>query len=111
MQLRCGRPTGDEVNGRDTRTAGRGIHRLGDRYGEQALGGVAVVWREDSGWQVEDSVNFRPNVARLLLTSGSRRWYVIGDYIPPNDAAAVAEICPVTRSWDVQPLGWRRWRW
>ena len=34
-------------------------------------GGVAVVWREDAGWQMEGIVNFGPNVAIFLLKSGS----------------------------------------
>ena len=52
-------------------------------------GGVAVVFREDVGWKLEGIVNFGPNVASFLLTLGSRRWYVVGVYVPPNDAPAV----------------------
>ena len=53
------------------------------------LEGVVVVRREDSGWQVEGIVKFGPNVARLLLTSRSQTWYVVGAYVTPNDAPAV----------------------
>ena len=37
---------------------------------EQAVGGggVALVWREDAGWQVEGIVNFVTNVESFLLT-------------------------------------------
>ena len=41
------------------------------------------------GWQVEVIFNFSPNVASFLLTSGSRKWYVVGAYVPPNDAPDV----------------------
>ena len=35
---------------------------------------------------MEGVINFGPNVAILLLTSGSRRLYVIGAYMPPHEA-------------------------
>ena len=41
------------------------------------------------GFKVEGIVNFCLNVSGFFLTSGSRRWYVIGAYMPPNDAPAV----------------------
>ena len=44
--------------------------------------------RENVGWQVEGIVNFLPNVESFLLNSGSRRWYVVGAYMPPHDAPA-----------------------
>ena len=49
-------------------------------------GGVAVVWREEAGWQVKGIINFGPNLASFLLTLGSRRFYLVGAYDPPNDA-------------------------
>ena len=54
--------------------------------------GIAVVWREYSGWQVKRVVNFGPNVSSFFLTSGLRRWYVIGAYVPPHGAPAVHRI-------------------
>ena len=47
-------------------------------------GEILVLWREDAGWQVQGIVNFSPNVASLLMTLGSRRWYVVGAYAPPT---------------------------
>ena len=41
---------------------------------------------------MEEIVNFIPNVARLLLTLGSWRWYVIRAYVPPNNVPAVHSI-------------------
>ena len=37
---------------------------------------------------MEGIVNFFPNVESFLLTSGSRRWYVVGAYMPPHDEAS-----------------------
>ena len=41
---------------------------------------------------MEGIINFGPNVENFLLTSGSRIWYVVGAYVPPNDAPAVHRI-------------------
>ena len=44
-----------------------------------------VFWRAEKGWQVENTYSFGPNVVCFLLTLGSRRWYAVEEYIPPND--------------------------
>ena len=41
---------------------------------------------------MEGIINFGPNVASFLLTSGRRRWYVLGAYVPPHDAPSVYRI-------------------
>ena len=38
---------------------------------------------------MEGIVNFGPNLASFLLTSVSRRWYVVGAYMPPHDVPVV----------------------
>ena len=38
---------------------------------------------------MEGIINFGPSVVIFLLTSGSRRWYIVGAYVPPNDAPAI----------------------
>ena len=55
-------------------------------------GGVALVWREATGWQVDNTARFGPNVVSFLLTSGARLWYVGGLYAPPNDVAGVHRL-------------------
>ena len=52
-------------------------------------GGIAVVWQEEAVWQVKGMPNFGPNVVNLLLALGSRRWYVVGAYVPPNGVPTV----------------------
>ena len=37
---------------------------------------------------MEGIVNSGPTVASFLMTSGSRRWYVVGEYVPTHDASA-----------------------
>ena len=56
---------------------------------EPALGGVSVIWREEVGWQIEGITNLEQNVVSLLLTTGSRRYYVVGAYVPPENAPTV----------------------
>ena len=41
-------------------------------------GGVAVAWRDKAGWKVEGISNYGPNVVILFLTTGLRRWYIVG---------------------------------
>ena len=55
-------------------------------------GGIAVVWRWDAVWQLEGMINFVPNVASFLLTSGSWRFYVVVSYVPPNDVPTVNRV-------------------
>ena len=43
-----------------------------------------MVRSEEVGCKVEGIFNFVPNVVNLLLTGGSRRWYVVRAYMPPN---------------------------
>ena len=62
---------------------------MGTRGIEQALGEILTVWRVDTGWQVDGIFNFGPNMASFLLMSGSRIWYIVGAYMPPNNTPAV----------------------
>ena len=41
---------------------------------------------------MESIVNFGPNMESFLLTSGLRRWYIVGAYVPPHDAPDVQRI-------------------
>ena len=65
-------------------------------------GGVSVVWREDAGWQVEGIVNFGPNMESFLLMSGLWRWYVVGAYVPPNEAT---DVHGVEQTLEASPKG------
>ena len=52
-------------------------------------GGVAIIRREEEGWGVEGVRRFGPNVVIFTVTSGQKRWYVVGAYVPPNDLPTV----------------------
>ena len=58
----------------------------------QHRGGVVVIWRAAKGWQVEGMANFGPNMDRFLPTSVARRWYVVGEYVPPNNVPAMHRV-------------------
>ena len=48
--------------------------------------GVAVFYRSDSQFSVEAPQLFGPNVISLHMTSGERRWYIVGLYLVPENA-------------------------
>ena len=39
--------------------------------------------------------NFGPNVVSLIITSGRKRWYGVGDYLPPNNLHMINWISKV----------------
>ena len=51
-----------------------------------------MVWIEKVGWQVEGIANYGLNVVSFVLTTGRRRWYVMGAYVPPNVRASVHRV-------------------
>ena len=71
---------------------GRGVICMGNRGGEQTPGRNICCMEGGHGVKVEGIVNFGPNMERFLLTLGSRIWYVVGVYVPPDDAPAVCRI-------------------
>lgn len=52
-------------------------------------GGVALVCRQATGWQVESEQCFGPNTVGFVLTTGRRRYSCVGTYIPPADTTTV----------------------
>ena len=55
-------------------------------------GGIVIVWREADVWGVEGVRSFGPNVVSFIATSGQKRWYVVGAYVPPNDLPMIQWI-------------------
>jgi exonuclease III len=47
-------------------------------------GGVAICWRDNEISQAEGIRFHGPNVISCEITSGQRRWLLIGAYIPPT---------------------------
>jgi hypothetical protein len=53
-------------------------------------GGIALVWKEGhSFFEVEAACVVTPNLLTFQLITGYERFYVMGIYIPPNDATGV----------------------
>ena len=50
--------------------------------------GIELVWGGDARWQVEGIINFVPNVESFLLMLGLQRWYVVREYVYPNNVPA-----------------------
>ena len=46
--------------------------------------------------------SFGPNVVSFIITSGRKRWYGVGDYVPPKNLLAVHWI---TQALECGPKG------
>ena len=55
-------------------------------------GGVAICVRESSHYVVEETTKFGPNVMAFQLQTGSKRFYIIGAYVPPSDRTTIDQI-------------------
>ena len=55
-------------------------------------GSTAVMWRQEEVWQIKGMTKYGPNVVSFMLTMGWKRWYVVGEYIPPNDQSSVRRV-------------------
>lgn len=55
-------------------------------------GGVALFYKNSPDWQVESVRYHGPNVISFQLVAASRRWGVVGAYIPPSDLDTVEFI-------------------
>jgi hypothetical protein len=67
-------------------------------------GGIALFWRGNISYEVEEMRIWGPNIFSLHLMMGSIRFFVVGCYIPPNDLEALA--C-VDKAWHECPAGAR----
>ena len=50
-------------------------------------GGLATFYRDSEHWQLEAYQTFGNNVVSFQLSSGRRRWHVVGSYVPPESLA------------------------
>ena len=55
------------------------------------LVGIAVICREDSGWQVKGETSFGLNVVNFTITAGRKGWYVVRAYVIPNNKTTCIE--------------------
>ena len=55
-------------------------------------GGVAVFHRPSPHFAVEAVQQFGSNVVGFQLTTGARRWYIIGCYLTPDDTLTIESV-------------------
>ncbi len=65
-------------------------------------GGIALFWRGNILYEVEETRIWGPNVISLHLMMGSTRFFVVGCYIPPSDLETLAYI---DKAWRECPKG------
>ena len=55
-------------------------------------GGVAVFYRPSPHFAVDSIQQFGPNVVGFQLTTGGRRWYIVGCYLAPDDTSTIESV-------------------
>jgi hypothetical protein len=88
----------------------RGIYtRYSSRYSVLALtamlvwqGGIALFWRGNNLYEVEEMRIWGANVISLHLMMGAVHFYVVGCYIPPSDLEMLTHI---KQAWQACPTG------
>ena len=65
-------------------------------------GGIALFWRPDKSYEVEDWRVRGPNVLSFVLVTGGQRFYAVGCYIPPNDLSTLPHV---VQAWNECPAG------
>jgi hypothetical protein len=65
-------------------------------------GGIALLWRGNNLYEVEEMQNWEPNVISLHLMMGDISFYIIGCYILLSNLETLAHI---NKAWHVCPMG------
>jgi hypothetical protein len=65
-------------------------------------GGIALFWRPNKLYEVEDWQIRGPNVLTFVLATGNTRFFAVGCYIPPNDLSTLTTI---EQAWNECPRG------
>jgi hypothetical protein len=55
-------------------------------------GGIALFWRANKTYEIEDWRIRGPNVLSFVIETGSQRFYVVGCYMPPNDLRTLPQV-------------------
>ena len=55
-------------------------------------GGIALFWRPNKSYEVEDWRIRGPNVLTFVLVTGRTRFFAVGCYIPPNNLSTLTTI-------------------
>ncbi|KAL7524510.1 hypothetical protein ACHAXR_000605 [Thalassiosira sp. AJA248-18] len=88
----------------------RGIHtRFSSGYSIVATdapsahqGGVALLWRDNELFEIEETKIRHPNVISFELMTGVDRYFVVGAYLPPTDLDTLEHV---RKAWQTCPKG------
>jgi hypothetical protein len=76
--------TETKLNGHHT-TSAYGYTIVATKCENQHQGGVALAYRTDQDWHIENEKAFGPNVLKATLVHEDRRTPIIGVYFPPSE--------------------------
>jgi hypothetical protein len=66
-------------------------------------GKIALFWRDNDLYEIEESKIRGPNVLSFELVTGKTRFYIVGAYLPPSDPGTA--LMHVERAWKECPNG------
>ncbi len=66
-------------------------------------GGIALFWRDNDLYEIEESKIRSPNVLSFKLVTGKMHFYVVGAFLPPSDPGTV--LMHVQQAWKECPNG------
>jgi hypothetical protein len=66
-------------------------------------GGIALFWRDNELYEVEEVAMHGPNVLTFELVTGEMRFFVVGAYIPPSDLGTT--LSHIHQAWLECPKG------
>jgi hypothetical protein len=66
-------------------------------------GGIALFWRDNDLYEIEESKIHGPNVLSFKLVTGKTRFYIVGAYLPPSDPGTT--LMHVKQAWKECPNG------
>lgn len=73
-----------KLNGFHTSSA-YGYNIVATKCKNQHQGGVALLYRANETWHIEDAITFGQNVVKAILVHDNKRTVIVGVYIPPSE--------------------------
>jgi hypothetical protein len=55
-------------------------------------GGIALFWQANKTHEVKDWCISGPDVLSFVIITGSKRFYIVGCYIPPNNLCTLPQV-------------------
>jgi len=66
-------------------------------------GVIALFWRDNELYEVEEVATRGPNIPTFELVTGQTRFFVVGAYIPPSDLGTT--LTHINQAWAECPRG------